>query len=67
MPDGDRIFVVGRDRRGRWVVRDTAGLYGGCFASRRAALSYARFESCGKRDAVRETNATLDVFRSLGG
>lgn len=38
-------FLVGRDGRGCWTVRDDRGLVGGIFVSRQAALHFAREES----------------------
>lgn len=38
-------FMVGRDRRGRWIVRDEKGLVGGLFADRASAVRFAMFES----------------------
>lgn len=38
-------FLVGRDRRGRWIVRDEKGLVGGLFADRASAVRFAMFES----------------------
>ncbi|MGI6856271.1 hypothetical protein [Mesorhizobium sp. 1B3] len=38
-------FMVGRDRRGRWIVRDEMGLVGGLFADRASAVRFAMFES----------------------
>jgi hypothetical protein len=45
-PSCDQIvFLVGRNSRGQWVAQDRAGLYGGLFISRAAAVSYAMFEN----------------------
>lgn len=38
-------FLVGRDMRGRWIVRDEKGLVGGLFVDRAAAVRFAMFES----------------------
>jgi hypothetical protein len=46
-PDGAHILLVGQDRAGHWIVRETLGLLGGIFISRAAALRYARAEQRG--------------------
>lgn len=38
-------FMVGRDARGRWVVRDEKDLVGGLFVDRASAVRFAMFES----------------------
>jgi hypothetical protein len=38
------VRIVGRDRDGRWVVREEHGLIEGLFVSRSAALHFARLE-----------------------
>ena len=37
-------FVVGTDAEGHWIARDRAGLIGGIFISREAAIDFAEFE-----------------------
>ena len=37
-------FVLGRDHGGHWIVQETHGLCGGLFASKDAAIHYARSE-----------------------
>jgi len=39
------LFLMGRNSRGNWVVKDQRGLRGGLFVSRAAALKYALFEN----------------------
>jgi len=39
------LFLIGKNRRGNWVVQDQRGLRGGLFVSRAAALKYALFEN----------------------
>lgn len=46
------LFLIGRDKRGNWVVQDQCGLYGGLFISRSEALKFAMFESGNKPQAV---------------
>jgi len=38
-------FLIGKDSRGRWVVRDKRGLSGGLFINRAEAIKFAMFES----------------------
>lgn len=45
--DSDHILLVGQDRAGRWVVRETCGLIGGLFVDRDAAMRFARAERRG--------------------
>ncbi len=46
-------FTVGCDRHGYWIVADLLDLVGGLFASREAALRFARQESGHMPGAVR--------------
>jgi hypothetical protein len=38
-------WLVGKDKEGHWVVRDRAGLNGGIFVDRAAALHFALLEN----------------------
>jgi hypothetical protein len=40
-----RLFRIGKDSHGRWVVQDQQGLRGGLFANRAEALKFAMFEN----------------------
>ena len=40
-----RLFRVGRNGRGNWVVQDQQGLCGGLFVNRAQALKFAMFEN----------------------
>jgi hypothetical protein len=40
-----RLFRVGRDSRGNWVVQDRKGLCGGLFVNRADAVKFAMFEN----------------------
>jgi hypothetical protein len=40
-----RLFRVGRDSRGNWVVQDRQGLCGGLFVNRAEAVKFAMFEN----------------------
>ena len=45
-------YLIGRDAQGHWLAVETHGRGGGLFASRTAALSYARFETGRRAGAV---------------
>ena len=47
-----RHYLVGRDGEGHWVVRDEAGLTGGLFVSKAAAIRFACFETDHQPNAV---------------
>ena len=49
-------FLLGRDPKGHWVVREQYGRYGGLFVSEIEAKRYAKFESA-SRGAVFEVVA----------
>jgi glutamate 5-kinase len=46
------LFMVGRDRRGNWVVQEQKGMRGGLFVDREAALRYVRSENGFRAQAV---------------
>ena len=41
------ILLIGQDRAGHWIVRETRGLLGGIFIDRAAAIRFARAEQRG--------------------
>ncbi|MBB6483562.1 hypothetical protein [Rhizobium lusitanum] len=43
-------FMIGRDRRGSWIVQDREGLVGGLFRNEAAALHFAA-EECNHNPA----------------
>ncbi len=45
-------FLIGRNSRGNWVAQERGGACGGLFASRAAALKFAKFESGNDPHAV---------------
>jgi hypothetical protein len=45
-------FLIGRNSRGNWVVRDQSGLRGGLFVDRAEALRFALFENGRRPQAV---------------
>jgi hypothetical protein len=44
-PPAARVFRIGRDSRGHWVVQDQQGLRGGLFVDRGEAVRFAMSES----------------------
>ena len=46
------LFMVGRNSRGHWVVRDQSGLCGGLFVDRAEAVKFAMFENGHRPQAV---------------
>jgi hypothetical protein len=55
-------FVLGRDRGGHWIVQETHGLCGGVFASKDAAISYAKFESADRRSVIRIARDPIELM-----
>ena len=47
-----RLFRVGKDSHGNWVVQDQQGLCGGLFVDRAEALRFALFENGHRPQAV---------------
>ena len=45
-------FLIGRNKRGRWVVRDPFGMRGGIFTSRAEASRFAMLDHGRPRVAV---------------
>jgi hypothetical protein len=46
------LFLIGRNSRGNWVVRDPSGRRGGLFIDRAEALRFALFENGHRPQAV---------------
>ena len=46
------LFLIGKNRRGAWVVRDQRRMHGGLFVTREDALRYALFENGRRPQAV---------------
>jgi hypothetical protein len=46
------LFLIGRNSRGNWVVRDQSGLRGGLFVNHAEALRFALFENGRRQQAV---------------
>jgi hypothetical protein len=58
-------YLVGRNRAGQWVARDSDGRCGGLFASRTDALRFALREGEKTASAVVLVPHVLDLFASL--
>jgi hypothetical protein len=59
-------FLVGRDSRGRWVVRDRRHLSGGVFMGRAEAIRYAMFESGHQPQAVIMVPGVIELDMTQG-
>ena len=55
------VFLVGRNSRGKWVVRDQRGRCGGLFVNRNEALKFARLENGNRLQAVIMVPGTLEL------
>jgi hypothetical protein len=53
-------FLLGQNARGSWVIRENTGKKAGVFASREAALRFARLESPDEHFAVIHVNDGLE-------
>ena len=56
-----RLFQIGRNSRGNWVVKDQKGLCGGLFVDRAEALKFAMFENGHRPQAVIMVPGTLEL------
>ena len=56
-----QLFMIGRNSRGNWVVRDQAGLRGGLFIDRTEALRFALFEIGHRPQAVLMVPGILEL------
>ena len=56
-----RMFHIGRNSRGNWVVKDQKGLCGGLFVDRAEALKFAMFENGNRPQAVIMVPGTLEL------
>ena len=67
-PSKTQLFMIGRNSRGNWVVRDQSGLRGGLFIDRGEALRFALFENGRRPQAVLMVPDTLelDLDRTAG-
>ena len=46
------LYLIGRDRRGHWVVREQRGLHGGLFVDRAQAVKFALCETGNRPQAI---------------
>jgi len=58
------LFLVGRNSRGNWVVRDQNGLCGGLFVDRAEAVKFAMFENGHRQQAVIMVPGILELDMS---
>jgi hypothetical protein len=63
-PSCSSVFMIGKDNRGNWVVRDQSGLRGGLFVGRAEALRYVRDEAGNHPKAVVMVNGSLELDTS---
>jgi len=54
-------FLVGQDREGHWIVKESHGLAGGIFVSREAAVDYAEFEAGHRPGSVHLATQVLEL------
>jgi hypothetical protein len=59
-----RLFRIGRDSHGNWVVQDQQGLCGGFFVNRADALKFAMFENGNRPQAVIMVPGVLELDMS---
>jgi hypothetical protein len=55
------VFEVGQNSRGNWVVEDQAGVCGGLFVNRDAALRFVRAENGYRPHAVVMVSGNLEL------
>jgi hypothetical protein len=55
------LFLIGKNSRGHWVVRDQSGLCGGLFIDRAEALKFAMFENGNRPQAVIMVPGVLEL------
>ena len=60
-----RMFHIGMNNRGNWVVQDPQGLCGGLFVDRAEALRFAMFENGRRPQAVIMVPGILEL--EIGG
>jgi hypothetical protein len=59
-----RLFRIGKDSQGNWVVQDQQGLCGGLFIDRAEALRFALFENGHRPQAVVMVPGILELDMS---
>ena len=60
-----RLFRIGKDSHGNWVVQDQQGLCGGLFVNRAEALKFAMFENGNRPQAVIMVPGVLELDMSV--
>ena len=55
------LFLLGKNRRGNWVVQSQHGLRGGLFVSRAEALKFALFENGHRPELVITVPGVLEL------
>lgn len=55
------LFLIGRNSRGQWVVRNQCGTRGGLFVDRVQALKFAMFENGRRPQAVIMVPGVLEL------
>lgn len=55
------LFLIGRNGRGQWVVRNQCGTRGGLFVDRAQALKFAMFENGRRPQAVIMVPGVLEL------
>jgi hypothetical protein len=59
------LFLIGKNRRGNWVVQDQRGQRGGLFVSKGEALKYALFENDKKAHLIVDMPGALEIDLSV--
>ena len=59
-----KLFRIGRNSRGNWVVQDQSGLCGGLFVDRAEAVKFAMFENGNRPQAVIMAPGVLELDMS---
>ena len=58
------LFMIGRNSRGNWVVKDQKGLCGGLFIDRAEAVKFVMFENGNRPQAVIMVPGILELDMS---
>ena len=59
------LFLLGKNRRGNWVVQSQHGLRGGLFVNRSEALKFALFENGNRPELVITVPGVMEL--DMGG
>jgi hypothetical protein len=55
------LYLIGKNSRGQWVVREQNGLCGGLFVNRAEAVKYAMYETGRRPQAVIMVPGVLEL------